>query len=1297
MAESYNPPVAGTAQPAEDNEQRIDGDGQEVNALRFMGLGAGGGGAPVPPPPAITPVTTGVSQPLQPQHQQQPPQPPQAPLQPPQAPQHQQQMPAPPGYDYSDPATTYGSMQIPPGPMSGPYGMPGQMPGVLPGAAMMMIPQYPNYMYPNPYFMAPGAYQPMQPQPAPSTKSQQLVAYLNVLRVKEPKLYRDWHKKYTVHMRNPERIPFPQVPGYQSLGGQTQTLPTYGRQRKSSTRSSVNGDPYRQVHNESFADFSHGANTSMSSYPRSHDRQRPSQSGRTSVNGDYRPHPEIDGFEIDGADISSLSQVGGHSLMNSSHYTPNERDRPPTQSGRSSTVGEPYRPEDVYGSYVDQQPDSLNYDSSYRFQPISEQVREPSPRRMTPLKFNTLHSTCSLFPWGALLKVRNAGQGLEFVKLKQIVSHLPEYKELESFRGPLIQGVTHKNTVIQFCKRKIKNARSSSDQLDRDNFILLWEFLMLMIKQNGHVVGSDIAELLMTAVEGEKKAIVVEEVRDDVEGKEDEEETDASVPVEPSPPPVAEPKDEEKLVEQFCEHLLYGHKNDALDFAMDNSLWGHALFFASKMDERSYGHVLARFANGIPLNSPLQTLYHIMCGKQPTSVTSCADDNFGDWKPHLAMLLSNSGSRPDVEQKAILTLGDTLASRNHLYAAQFCYLMGREEFRKDSRLGPLLGYSAEKKNLLEATQMTEVYEFALKLQDDPHLSLGLSFLENKLDYARSLLNLGFVQEALSYCEEVTKTLKSRKIEAVEFQLCTSTLHLAERIALADESGNAITTWVADLKKITEDPSAFCGSSRKMSVLSSQEQTSEVTYPSQPQQIPPVETYDPNLYNQQQQILPPDIGIVSQNQYDAGPPTAAVISNNNVVENTASSTSLQENSWSTPPQMNGGLHISQSMYDVTNQLQQMNLNVSTNNPPGAYNNNMDGNYPSYDGGYTSGAGYDKQPNPPTDNNNYWYNQNQPYNSQPPVGMNDNSAPYKEQEYNHTSAVKTELASNPLPPQGSGSKKSDDGKKKGKENKGTLDGNQQQQPGLFSRIFRFSLKPNNQMKLPDDKNPTIVWDENKKRWVNTAADGDDDTAPAGPPPKDSDLMRGPMPNGPMSMPPPNRNMQPVPPSANNMQAPQPNMSYQQAPAALHSLPNQMPTMNQPSQSPGMMMNVPLQQPQQQPSNSDPMIPGMPQVSNNSMNKYKLQKGRNLKNSYVDVLNPNSSRSPSEPPQLPINNVSAPQVPNLFIPPPTNSGGDGPVSFLTAPSEEVPPGQDNSQVQAPPMFNPAQFQNPGYPQGQ
>lgn len=331
MAEAFNRPVTETTQ-GEDNEQRIDGDGQEVNALRFLGAGA----PPVPPPPAITPVSSGVSQPLQ--NQQQQPQPPQTPHPPPQSSQHSQApMPTPGGFDFSDP-TNYGSMQMPSVP--GPFGMPShsQVPGMMGGGPMnpiMMMPPY-NYMY-NPYFM-PGPY-PSMPS-APSNQSQ-ILAMLNVLRVKDPKFYREWYKKYTAHRRNPDRVPFPQIPGMPNVPsgpGSSQTLPSLGRSRKESTRSSVNGDPFRHTQNESFSnlDYSHvpGANTSMSlaSYSRSHDqhRQQP-HSGRTSVNGEFRP-PE-DEFGIDGADVSSLPGIGGNGILHSTSYHPNDRDRPQTQSG----------------------------------------------------------------------------------------------------------------------------------------------------------------------------------------------------------------------------------------------------------------------------------------------------------------------------------------------------------------------------------------------------------------------------------------------------------------------------------------------------------------------------------------------------------------------------------------------------------------------------------------------------------------------------------------------------------------------------------------------------------------------------------------------------------------------------------------------------------------------------------------------------------------------------------------------------------------------------------------------------
>jgi hypothetical protein len=56
---------------------------------------------------------------------------------------------------------------------------------------------------------------------------------------------------------------------------------------------------------------------------------------------------------------------------------------------------------------------------------------------------------------------------------------------------------------------------------------------------------------------------------------------------------------------------------------MKHGLWGHALFLASKMDQRTYTRVMMRFANGLAMNDPLQTLYQLMSGCQPAAVTVC--------------------------------------------------------------------------------------------------------------------------------------------------------------------------------------------------------------------------------------------------------------------------------------------------------------------------------------------------------------------------------------------------------------------------------------------------------------------------------------------------------------------------------------------------------------------------------------------------------------------------------------------------------------------------------------------------
>lgn len=46
-------------------------------------------------------------------------------------------------------------------------------------------------------------------------------------------------------------------------------------------------------------------------------------------------------------------------------------------------------------------------------------------------------------------------------------------------------GVTHKNSVIAFCTRKLKKAERDPELFDRESVILLWKLLILLLRQNG--------------------------------------------------------------------------------------------------------------------------------------------------------------------------------------------------------------------------------------------------------------------------------------------------------------------------------------------------------------------------------------------------------------------------------------------------------------------------------------------------------------------------------------------------------------------------------------------------------------------------------------------------------------------------------------------------------------------------------------------------------------------------------------------------------------------------------------------
>ena len=72
---------------------------------------------------------------------------------------------------------------------------------------------------------------------------------------------------------------------------------------------------------------------------------------------------------------------------------------------------------------------------------------------------------------------------------------------------------------------------------------------------------------------------------------------------------------QEASVDMFRSYLLHGNRAEGLEYAMRVGPWGHALFLASKIDDRTYAGVMTRFAKGLAINDPLQTLYQLMSSR----------------------------------------------------------------------------------------------------------------------------------------------------------------------------------------------------------------------------------------------------------------------------------------------------------------------------------------------------------------------------------------------------------------------------------------------------------------------------------------------------------------------------------------------------------------------------------------------------------------------------------------------------------------------------------------------------------
>ncbi|KAF5897318.1 aurora kinase-like isoform X1, partial [Clarias magur] len=145
-----------------------------------------------------------------------------------------------------------------------------------------------------------------------------------------------------------------------------------------------------------------------------------------------------------------------------------------------------------------------------------------------------------------------------------------------------------------------------------------------------------------------------------------------------------------------------------------------------------------------------------------------------DWYLSLANLLC--APMPEDEHiKAVLDMGDYLATKGLTYAAHLCYVTAYKEFGSD-----LIGCQSlpvDKSAMMEAIQRTVVYEYVLSL------TLGLTnpnIQELRFLYARKLDKFGFSTQALYCCKAIAEEVATFRERATN-GLLDQLIQLSEKL------------------------------------------------------------------------------------------------------------------------------------------------------------------------------------------------------------------------------------------------------------------------------------------------------------------------------------------------------------------------------------------------------------------------------------------------------------------------------------------------------------------------------------
>lgn len=251
-----------------------------------------------------------------------------------------------------------------------------------------------------------------------------------------------------------------------------------------------------------------------------------------------------------------------------------------------------------------------------------------------------------------------------------------------------------------------------------------------------------------------------------------------------------------RFLSQMESLLMAGQRKEAVDLAVQEKMWTHAVVIASGMDRTTWREVVGQFVTdefdqGGPSHQGLKVAYHLFSGQEPKttydlfrpktslSSTSSQGEDGGSltivqWRKSVATILANRNSG---DSATLTAIGDGLKMAGWIEASHFCYLLSpltspMEGYDNSSARLTLLGANSPEASTLylrdlDHIMLSEVFEYALSLQPmvkGTETYHGLAFLQPyRLIHAYLLAEMGEVKRAIRYCDSIMTLLKHGKM------------------------------------------------------------------------------------------------------------------------------------------------------------------------------------------------------------------------------------------------------------------------------------------------------------------------------------------------------------------------------------------------------------------------------------------------------------------------------------------------------------------------------------------------------